>query len=166
MKKYVPFIFPAIALLIVLFLGYRWYSAQTTKPTADASPVVEGMKIDELSTEEVRKLQVGSKDLPSVELKGAGEGNGQVRYEVNGQRVYFTVAANLPELTEGMYQVWLRQLNSENRTKAFVLDDSKGGLMGSASIDASMMPFEVIVSKETKNDDQIETVVLTGTVQK
>lgn len=166
MKKYIPFIFPAIALLIVLFLGYRWYNAQTVKPTGEVVENGEGMKIDELSTEEAKKLQVGSKDLPSVDLKGSGEGVGQVRYEVAGDRVSFTVSADLPELNEGMYQVWLRQLNNDSRAKAFVLDEGKAGYMGSASVTSSMVPFEVIVSKETKNDDQIETVVLTGTVEK
>jgi hypothetical protein len=164
MKKYIPFIFPAIALLIVLFLGYRWYTAQTVKP--DGKITDEAIEVEQLSSDEVRNLQNGSKDLPSVELKGSDDAMGQVRYEVSGDRVSFTITANLPELTEGMYQVWVRQLDSDKPSKAFVLDDGKAGYTGSASVGANMMPFEVIVSRETNNDDQIETTVLTGTIER
>lgn len=164
MKKYIPFLFPAIALLIVLFLGYRWYTAQTVKP--DGRITDDAIEVEQLSSEEVRNLQNGSKDLPTVELKGDDDVMGQVRYEVSGERISFTVTANLPELTEGVYQVWLRQTDSDSRTKAFVLDEGKAGYTGSASIAVSMMPFEVIVSREVNNDDEIESTVLTGTIEK
>jgi hypothetical protein len=166
MKKYIPFIFPAIALIIVLFLGYRWYSAQTVKPEGKID-MSEGMKIDELSAEEMKKLQgSGSKDLPSVELQGEGESMGRVRYEIRGDKVSFSVTAELAALTEGKYQVWLKRTDSETPVKAFVLEEGKAGYIGSGSVDASLLPFEVIVSKEMNDDNQVETTVLRGTIQK
>lgn len=167
MKKYVPFIFPAIALVIVLFLGYRWYVAQTTKGQISANG--EGVKIEDLSTEEASKMQgTGAKDLPSVELKGEGETTGQVRYELKNDRVNFSVNAELPALKdgEGMYQVWVRQMGQDSKSKAFTLKESKSGYMGSAAFQASLLPVEVVVSKEVNDDDTIETTVLTGTIQK
>jgi hypothetical protein len=165
MRKYLPFLFPAIALLIVLFLGYRWYAAQTVSPAGQISDNGEGVKIEDLSAEEVKKIN-GAKDLPTVDLKGAGEVAGQVRYEVRDGRVNFTVSADLPELTEGQYQVWLKKTDSEARTKVFVLENNKAGYMGSASVAADMLPFEVIVSKEMTDDNQLEVTVLSGVIQK
>lgn len=169
MKKYVPFIFPAVALVIVLFLGYRWYVAQTTKPDGQISANGEGVKIENLSTDEANKMQGSqAKDLPSVELKSSEgtEGAGQVRYELKNDKVYFSVNGDLPVLKEGKYQVWLRQGSSDTKTKAFVLKESKSGYMGSAAFPSNMLPLEVVVSKEMTDDDQMETVVLTGTIQK
>jgi len=169
MKKYVPFLFPAIALLIVLFLGFRWYSAQTAKPEVKIPGMAEGVKIDNLSADEMKKFQSkGAKDLSSVELKGTGEVTGQVRYEVKDGKIAFTVNAAVPQLTAkaGFYQVWLNQVGSQTKTKAFVLEYNKGGYLGSASVSADMLPFEVTVSKETKDDAQLEAAVLTGTIQK
>ncbi len=167
MKKYTPFVFPTIALLIVVFLGYRWYSSQT-KPVGQISDFAEGVKIEDLSAAEASKLRNGgAKDLPSVELKGTAEATGQVRYEIKDGRVSFTVTADVPKVTgKDFYQVWLKQVNGESKKKAFVLDDSKAGYMGSAAVSAETLPFEVIVSKETKDDNQMETSILSGTVQK
>lgn len=165
MKKLIPFIFPTIALAIVVFLGYRWYQSQT-RMSGSISEVGEGIEIEDLSTEQMKKLQgSAAKDLPSVTLTGSGESSGVVRYEVQGERVFFTVTADLPALAKGQYQVWLRKLSGETRSKAFVLEMGKAGYMGSASVAADMLPFEVIVSTEVVDDMTVEAVVMTGTLQ-
>jgi hypothetical protein len=167
MKKYTPFVFPAIALLIVLFLGYRWYSTQA-KPIGQISDFGEGVKIEDLSADEATKLNGGAKDLPTVELKGTDEAAGRVRYEIKDGRVSFTVTADVAVLEEGQgfYQVWLKQVGGESKKKAFVLVDSKAGYIGSAAVPADSLPFEVVVSKETTDDEQMEVSILSGTIQK
>lgn len=168
MKKYIPFIFPALALAIVVFLGYRWYVSQTVKSNGQITDFAEGVEIEELSTEQVNKLKVnGSKDVPTVNLTGEGEAIGQVRYEMADGKVAFTVNADLPEPKAGeRYQVWLKDTDSDDKKKAFVLEVGKGGYVGWAAVSAETLPFQVVVTKETNDDDQMEETLLSGTVQK
>ncbi|MBW7955290.1 hypothetical protein H3C66_01000 [Patescibacteria group bacterium] len=168
MKKYIPFIFPALALAIVVFLGYRWYTSQTARPTGQISDFGEGVEIEELSSEQLDKLKVtGAQDVPSVNLTGDAEGVGQVRYEIADGKVAFTISAALPAPKAGeLYQVWLKDADSEDRQKAFVLEAGKGGYVGWGAVPEDTLPFEVIVTKETNNDDQLEEVQLRGTIQR
>ena len=90
---------------------------------------------------------------------------GRVRYELKDGRVKFSVYASLPELELGQYQVWLREPGSTVSRKAFVLEAGKGGYIGSAAISQEVTPFEVVVSKEVRPDDQMEVVILTGVIE-
>lgn len=168
MKKYIPFVFPALALAIVVFLGYRWYTSQTVKSNGKISDFGEGVQIEELSNDQLDKLKKpGSKDIPSVALKGEGEAVGQVRYEIANGKVAFTVSADIAAPKKGeFYQVWLKEVAGESKKKAFKLEFGKGGYVGWGAVAEDMMPFEVVVSKEKTDDDQIEAVELSGTVQK
>jgi len=168
MKKYIPFVFPALALAIVIFLGYRWYSSQTVKSNGQISAFGEGVQIEDLSSDQVNKLKkAGSKDLPSVELKGEGEAAGQVRYELANGKVAFTVSADLAALKNGeFYQVWLKEVGGDSKKKAFKLEFGKGGFVGWGAVLEDTMPFDIVVSREKTDDDQIESTQLTGTVQK
>lgn len=168
MKKYIPFVFPALALAIVIFLGYRWYSSQTVKSNGKITDFAEGVQIEDLSSDQLNKLKKnGSKDIPSVELKGDAEGVGSVRYEIANGKVSFTVSADIAAPKKGeFYQVWLKEVGGESRKKAFQLEFGKGGYVGWGAVSEDTLPFEVVVSKETKDDDQIEAVQLSGTVQK
>lgn len=167
MKKYIPFVFPALALAIVIFLGYRWYSAQTMKSNGQISEFGEGVEIEDLSSDQLNKLKAtGAKDVPSVPLTGEVEGTGQVRYELADDKVAFTVSADLAAPKSGeFYQVWLKEVDGESKKKAFKLEFGKGGYVGWGAVSKDTMPFEVVVSKETNDDDQIEAVQLTATVQ-
>ncbi len=166
MKQFLPFIFPLIALLIVLFLGFRWYTTNTSRPEGKISEFAEGIKIEDLSDTESQKLQTptGVKDLNTVVLSGSGEAQGQVRYEVKDGKVAFSVSAELPELSSGHYQVWLKAVGGEARRRAFVLEMSKAGYTGSAAISTTTLPFEVVVSKEMKDDEELETTLFNGVV--
>lgn len=168
MKKYIPFIFPALALAIVVFLGYRWYVSQTVKSNGRISDFGEGVEIEELSTEQVDKLKVnGASDLPTVNLTGEGEAIGQIRYERADGKVAFTVNADLPAPKSGeFYQVWLKEVDGEDKQKAFRLEVGKGGYVGWAAVSEETLPFQVVVSKETTDDDQLESTQLQGTLQK
>jgi hypothetical protein len=42
----------------------------------------------------------------------------------------------------------------------------KGGYTGSASISDQTLPFEVVVTRELKEDETMEEVILRGTIQK
>jgi hypothetical protein len=65
MKKILPFVFPLIALLIVLFLALRWYNAKTTRPEGKLTDFGEGMKIEDLTLDQIKQHAV-AKDMKSV----------------------------------------------------------------------------------------------------
>jgi len=166
MKKYLPYVFPSLAILIVIFLVFRWYSLNT-KQTGEISKFAEGVEIENLSQTQAQETLNGAGDYKTEDLKSFDEtSSGQLRYEVADGKVKFSVYANLPELKSGEYQVWLRDLNGKTSRKAFVLEDGKGGFMGSAAISSEVLPFEVVVSRENTTDNEIEEIILTGILDK
>lgn len=167
MKKILPFVFPVAALLIVLFLAFRWYG-QRTERSGDISPFGEGVEIEELTEAEREEIMRGTGDFTTVNLS-AGEGqtaNGRVRYEVKESKVTFSVNADLPELEVGSYQVWLKSIDADAMQRAFILTVGKGGYFGTAAVSTELLPFEVVVTRELNDDNTPEQVILRGTVTK
>lgn len=172
MKKFLPFVFPAAALMIVAILAFRWYSSQT-QPVGEVGPATfaEGVQIEDLSTTEQNQVMLGVGDYQTVMLEpnqssDSAEMMGQVRYELADGKVKFSVMAGLPILSQGQYQVWLKSVDSEALRKAFVLEFSKGGYLGSAAISEDVLPFEVILSQESVDDASIEQVLMRGVIAK
>jgi len=163
MKKFYPYLFPAVALLFVLFLLFRWYNLKTQREGL-TSLLSDGVKIEELDPSEAANLLKGASDYQTTELKGEGVNMGEVRYEIKDGKMLFTVNAILPKLDAGYYQVWLEEVTGEDRRKALVLEYLKGGYMGSAAINAETLPFEVVVTRENTTDSTGE-VVLKGLVE-
>jgi hypothetical protein len=161
MQKIYPYIFPAIALVFVIFLVFRWYNLRTQE--GDISPFGEGVEIENLSQEEAERVLKGSGDFKTVGLIG-DDFVGQVRYEVRDSKVRFSVTANLPVLEKGAYQVWLKEVGGDFKSKAFTLDYGKAGYVGSAAINKDSLPFEVIVSQEQMSDNILEEELLKGVV--
>jgi hypothetical protein len=167
MKKFLPFVFPFIALLIVLFLAVRWYNSRTVR--SDDGKIADfgdTVKVENLSNDQLNSMKNSAKDEKTIELKSSDGMKGDIRYDLKDGKVYFSVNADLPELTQGVYQVWLKEVGGDAKKKAFMLTYSKGGFTGSAAISADTLPIEVVVSKELKNDDVMETSLFTGVIQK
>jgi hypothetical protein len=163
MKKIYPYIFPAVALLFVLFLLYRWYNLRTQREGM-TSLLEESVVIEQISSDDA--MMDGAGDYETVELEGEDPANlGKVRYEIVDDRLLFTVSTTLPVLSEGQYQVWLRQPEDDAQRRALTLEYAKGGYMGSASLDASTLPLEVLVSRELTDDNLLEEVLLTGMIE-
>lgn len=185
MKRYLPYVFPAAAMLVVVFLTYRWYS-QNTAGIGQITEFAEGVEIEELSEEEQTSVFRGVGDIQTLQLQPATKDDqtesqsdqvapeiaeltatatGQVRYEIVDGRVRFSVMAALPEQDLGYYQVWLKAVDSDAIRKAFLLELSKSGFMGSAAISADTLPFEVIVSYEKSEVSVPSNTLLTGKIQ-
>jgi hypothetical protein len=166
MKKLLPFVFPLIAFGIVIFLAVRWYNAKAHRTDGLISDSADSVKVENLSPSQIDQLKKPAKDQKTVELKGNGQVRGQVRYEIRDKKVSFSVYADLPVLKsgDGFYQVWLQQPTGTIPHKAFTLSDTKSGFTGSAAVSADMLPVDVIVSQELKDDDSIENILLRGTV--
>lgn len=166
MNKYVPFIFPVIALAIIAFLTWRWYGLNTAPKPGQVSEFGQGVEIENLSPIDQQNILRGVGDYQSVELKGEGEAVGQVRYEIKDNKVNLSVSALLPELPVGVYQVWFKGVTGESIRKAFTLEAGKGGFIGSAAVPAELLPFQVVVSQETNvADNTMEQTLLQGTIQ-
>lgn len=185
MKRYTPYIFPGIVLVIVLILVWRWYGLRAER-AAQRLDFGEGVQIENLTDSEKDSLRSGVGDLQSIELAqpkkttdsaddtsqepsspGASKtASGVFRYELKDDRVVFSVIATLPEPEAGEYQVWLKEVNGDSVRKAFVLTMGKGGYEGSAAVPADLLPFEVIVSLENDTDSTVGDVVLQGVVTK
>lgn len=170
MKKFLPFVFPVAAFVIVAVLAFRWYNLQTEPQGETSSTFAEGVQIEDLTEDERNQVLLGAGDFETVELVNSDEAAddmmGQIRYELKDGKVRFSVMAGLPELSTGQYQVWLKDIESDAVRKAFVLEFMKGGHQGSAAISEKVLPFEVIVSEEMVDDDQIEKVLMQGTISK
>lgn len=174
MKNITPYIFPIVALLVVVFLLYRWYDMRTEQVDRPVE-FGEGVEIENLSEAELGSVLRGAENVKTVELQApqanvesAGEavGSGVIRYDIADNKVRFSVLADLPALEVGAYQVWLKEIDGEGIRKAFSLESGKGGMMGSASVASDLLPFEVVVSKETTaGDETMEAVVLRGVIQ-
>jgi len=168
MKKYLPFVFPAIALLIVIFLIFRFVTNNSGQDQGgDIAEFGEGVQIGQLTDTEQQEVLRGTGDFQTVQMDSTNEeALGQIRYELTEDgRVLFSVMAGLPQLDRGMYQVWLESLEGDQVRKAFNLKFSKGGFNGSAGIAADTLPFRVVVSRELNDDNQIEQRLLEATIQ-
>lgn len=193
MKQFLPYIFPAAALLVVIFLTFRWYSQNTTG-IGQISEFAEGVEIEQLTDDEQAIVSRGLGDIKTVQLERVDKGDltaesdletatesalveesskyagatGQVRYEVVDGRVRFSVIASLPYLSENtttVYQVWLKDVNSDAVRKAFVLEYSKAGYVGSAAISADTLPFEVMISELTAGMDTLTNPILRAVIE-
>ena len=120
MEKFAPYIFPTIALLIVVFLTFRWYNMRTQRD-GEIGQFAEGVEIENLSESELDGVLKGTDDMKSVKMINNGEVDGGIRYEIKNGRVLFTVNSQLPELADGSYQVWLKSVEKDDYRKAFVL---------------------------------------------
>lgn len=171
MKRYAPYIFPVIVAGVVGLVGYRWYDSQRVETTDLFS---EGVRIENLSVaEREAALTTGAGDYTNVELRPATglttletapAPTGVVRYEIEEGLVKFGVIAGLPE-SEGPYQVWLREIGGEATRLAFSLEMGKGGYVGSASISADLLPFEVLVTRETQTTPSATDVLFTSVIE-
>jgi len=165
LKKYYPFIVPTIALLLVLFLAFRWYNLRTQR---DADLDRTSVEIENLTADEIEIVR-GTEDVSTVNLEAEDDEQlaiGHVRYKIQGDKVLLNVSAELQQLESGVYQVWLKTETASQAQKAFILAYGKGGYMGSAALTIEELPLEIIVSREINTiDDEIEVKLLRGLLE-
>jgi hypothetical protein len=101
MQKLLPYVFPAIVLLIVIGLGYRWYALRTARD-GKVSPFAQTVSVENLSQDDAARILKGVGDLKTAELSGLGAAAGQVRYEIKDGKVRFSVSADLPAPKTGV----------------------------------------------------------------
>jgi len=161
LKKFGPYILPLLALIFVAVMFIRWYGGKTAdKP--EGSLISSELEVSTLSPDEEESIIRGAADFSSVEMLALGDASGEIRYQLVGEKLNFTVTANLPEADEA-FAVWLKEVEGDARKKVFVLDYSKAGYIGSASVPADVLPVEVVVS--TESDLLLEDAILRGMIE-
>ena len=173
MKKFVPYIFPALVLLLVIFLIVRWQSKK-----GQISDYGEGIQIENLSEEELKNALSGVGDYTTVPLEQpsispeASEDQttvqptltGVVRYEIVDGKVKLSVIAQ-SEDESSSYYVWLQPEGAEAPQQAFALSLNKGGLIGSGAFSADQLPVDVLVTRGSSLGENLSNVVLRGRVE-
>lgn len=166
MQKSLSYVLPIAALAILAFLAFRWLRTQPAAPQGSISESAEGIEISDLTGDETRPT--GMVDQQTVKLNQATSSavpqQGEVRYnKTTDDKTQFTVSADLPELKSGeFYQLWVE--GDKGRKKAMKLVYEKGGYMTEGTLSSEFDQVKVIISKETKDDEELETVQLEGTI--
>lgn len=149
-----PYLFPLIAVIFVVIMFARWYQGKTSEtPVSLLDPQFQ---VETLPTAVQDSILKGAVDYQTAEMKGDGQVAGEVRYQVEGDKLSFTLTANLPAAKED-YSVWL--VGSETAKKrVFNLESSKAGYIGSAMVSADVLPVKVVVVKAS--DLMLQDVLL------
>ncbi len=149
MKALIPFILPLVVLIILGAAFWRWVQNNSKPEISDNAASVEVMEVDQATTTELAR---GADDVPTVNMvtpdnapESADDSQARVRYQIEGNTASLLVLASLVDQTEE-YTVWLKPSNSEVLTRAFVLEEGKGGLMGTASVPVSSLPLTVYLT--------------------
>ena len=172
MKKSLSYALPAAALIILVLLAFRWLSNRPGNQGAisDTAQSAEGIEINDLTNDTARPT--GIVDMESVKLNtpvnataSAVPVQGEVRYApLSDDSTRFTISADLPELkaSDEFYQLWVE--GAKGRKKAMKLTLGKAGYIAEGALSSEFDQVKVIISKEKKDDEQIEDVQLEGTV--
>lgn len=160
MKINQMYLLPIILVSVLgLYLGMKWWNSQTANMPQPA--LTEGLSVDERGESLLK--QFGLNKDRSVQLKGAGEGYGVVRWSEDKKSM--TAVADLPVLKTGIYQVWLKDAQGAV-TKLGTMRYDKGGYVLDYKSKLSLpSSFSMVISKELKNDGQMEQNILEGDVK-
>lgn len=159
MKINQMYLLPIILVSVLgAYLGMKWWNSQTANMPQPA--LTEGLSVDERGESLLK--QFGLNKDRSAQLKGTSEGYGVVRWSEDKKSM--TSVADLPVISAGMYQVWLKDAQGVV-TKLGTMRHDKGGYVLDYKSKLSLpSSFSVVISKEMKNDGQIEEVILEGEV--
>lgn len=129
----------------------------TSEPTADEAQ--EGMTAEQ--RQRLRRALVGLLGVVRYEIDGD-----RLRLSVIGQPEEPTTEAETAEEQQPEYTVWFKRLDSGDEVqRGFALEPGKGGLVGSGSLSASLLPLEVFVTQGTEWQDDMSNVVLKGVIE-
>ena len=172
MKKYAPYVLFGLVVLMLFWLGLRWYTMRS-QTKLSSSQLGEGVNIENLSESEMRKALGTVADYETVTLQpvepevgttapAPEEVTGIIRYEIAGDKLKLGVVVTAPDQDESPLQVWIRKPGGTDVKPLFTLEKGKGGLVGSAQLDADLLPLEVLVSVGLGVPQ--DSIVLKGTI--
>jgi hypothetical protein len=158
MKKFFPFILPALVVIAIIYLGYQFYQKRTEERLT-VPEVTAGTEIENLSASELALLENIQKGLGDYEtIKMTGTGIGEIRYEIRDGKVLFSVNANLPTGAGEIYTLYIKEASAPDFTTSKTLEEGKGGLFASAAVTIDKLPITIEIRQES-------AVVLRGEIQ-
>lgn len=172
--KGLPILLPVLAIIVVGFLGYRWYSLRTDQKI-NTPEIPTKIEIESLKPEEQTKLQNMARGIGDYKTTKLGQvkpglGTAEVRYEVKDGKMYASVLTTLPLLKNSAenYQVWLKASQEANWQESSFLEENKAGLMSTFVIPEDKLPVEVKITHEglVGQDSTAELILFQGQVNK
>ena len=155
LQNFLPYIFPLIAIILVVVMFTRWYKGKTAE--APVSLLDSQLEVESLPTGVQDEIIKGATDYSMLDMQGENMATGELRYQIKDDKLSFTVTADLPESKED-YAVWLLDSANDAQKRIFNLKYSKAGYVGSAMVRAEVLPVKVVVAKAS--DLMLEDVLL------
>jgi len=155
LQSLLPYLFPLIAVILVVVMFARWYKGKTAD--APVSLLDSQLEVESLSAQMQDSIIKGATDYKMLNMIGVDQAVGELRYQIKDNKLSFTVTANLPSSKED-YAVWLSDMNGVAKKRVFNLKYSKAGYVGSAMVSDDILPVKVLVSKAS--DLMLEDILL------
>lgn len=155
LQSLLPYLFPLIAVILVVVMFARWYKGKTAD--APVSLLDSQLEVESLSAQMQDSIIKGATDYKMLNMIGVDQAVGELRYQIKDNKLSFTVTANLPSSKED-YAVWLSDMNGAAKKRVFNLKYSKAGYVGSAMVSDDILPVKVLVSKAS--DLMLEDILL------
>lgn len=144
LQNLLPYLFPSIAIIFVVIMFARWYKGKTAE--TPVSLLDSQLQVESLPADMQNSIIKGATDYQAMDMQGVEQAVGELRYQVKGDKLTFTVTANLPDSKED-YAVWLADVDGDAKRRVFNLVYSKAGYVGSAVVSAGVLPVKVVVAK-------------------
>lgn len=155
LQSLLPYLFPLIAIILVVVMFARWYKGKTAE--APVSLLDSQLEVESLPAQVQDSIIKGATDYKMLNMIGVDQAVGELRYQIKDDKLSFTVTANLPSSKEE-YAVWLSDMDGTAKKRVFNLKYSKAGYVGSAMVSDDILPVKVLVSKAS--DLMLEDILL------
>ncbi len=155
LQSLLPYLFPLIAVILVVVMFARWYKGKTAD--APVSLLDSQLEVESLPAQMQDSIIKGATDYKMLNMVGVDQAVGELRYQIKDDKLSFTVTANLPNAKED-YAVWLSNMDGAAKKRVFNLKYSKAGYVGSAMVSDDILPVKVLVSKAS--DLMLEDILL------
>jgi len=152
LQSLLPYLFPLIAIILVVVMFARWYKGKTAE--APVSLLDSQLEVESLPAQMQDSIIKGATDYKMLNMIGVDQAVGELRYQIKDDKLSFTVTANLPSSKEE-YAVWLSDMDGTAKKRVF---NSKAGYVGSAMVSDDILPVKVLVSKAS--DLMLEDILL------
>lgn len=151
-----------LIVFFLLFIGVGFYFYRKSRapklPVIKESPSPRG---EELEKRFNITFPEGSQRILLNDQKGEGNSGVLIKKE-EGDKTSLTILADLPDPDPYFYQVWL--VGDDQKIKLGRLQVAKGGFLFEDEIEGGIFWKRIIVSKETKDDSEIEDIFLSADI--
>jgi len=161
LQNLLPYLFPLIAIILVVVMFARWYKGKTAE--TPVSLLDSQLEVESLPAQVQDSIIKGATDYKMLNMIGVDQAVGELRYQIKDDKLSFTVTANLPNSKEE-YAVWLTDSSGEAKKRVFNLKYSKAGYIGSAMVSDDVLPVKVSISKAS--DLMLEDILLQAEILK